>query len=102
MCSSSLEVLNELGSRQDRLGLLERLNFLIPGCLTDLEILHDEIAILVELSIVIGEFLQLKERCVLIGDGLLQILLSLGLLLSLVDLGFGLLFNGGISVLDKI
>merc|ERR1719215_944085 len=101
MCSSSLEVLNELGSRQDRLGLLERLNFLIPGCLADLEILHDEIAILVELSIVIGEFLQLKEGCLLIGDGLLQILLCLGLLLSLVDLGFGLLFNGGIGVLDK-
>merc|ERR1719215_784772 len=100
-CSSCLEVLDELGSRQDRLGLLECLNFLVPGSLANLKILHDKIAILVELSIVVGELLQLEEGCLLIGDSLLQILLCLGLLLSLVDLGLGLLLNGGIGVLDK-
>ena len=37
------------------------LNLLIAAGLTDLEILHDEIAALVELCVVIGEFLQLEE-----------------------------------------
>merc|ERR1719473_1557637 len=90
-CSGSLEVLDELGSRQDGLGLLERLNLLIPGCLADLEILHDEITVLMELGVVVRELLQLEKGGLLVGDGLLKVLLGLGLLLSLVDLRLGLL-----------
>merc|ERR1719223_1105212 len=89
-CSCCLEVLDELGSRQDRLGLLECLNFLVPGSLANLKILHDKITILVELGIVVGEFLQFEEGCLFISDSLLQILLCLGLLL-----------DGGVGVLDK-
>merc|ERR1719223_261494 len=100
-CSSCLKVLDELGSRQDRLGLLECLNFLVPGSLANLKILHDKITILVELGIVVGEFLQFEEGCLFISDSLLQILLCFGLLLSLVDLGLGLLLDGGVGVLDK-
>merc|ERR1719379_2816131 len=95
----SLEVLDELGSRQDGLGLLERLDLLIPGSLADLEVLHDEVAVLVELGVVVGELLQLEEGGLLVGDCLLEILLGLCPLLSLVDLGLGLLLDGGVCVL---
>merc|ERR1719213_845655 len=100
--SGSLEVLDELGTRQDGLGLLECLNLLIPGSLADLEVLHDEVAILVELSVVVGELLQLEEGGLLVGDRLLKVLLSLCLLLSLVDLRLGLLLNGLVGVSDEI
>merc|ERR1719454_664786 len=101
-CSGGLEVLDELGSRQDGFGLLERLNLLIPGSLADLEILHDEIAVLVELSVVVGELLQLEKGGLLVGDCLLEVLLGLCPLLSLVDLRLGLLLNGGVGVRDEI
>merc|ERR1719460_795732 len=90
-CSGGLEVLDELGSRQDGLGLLECLNLLIAGSLADLEVLHDEVAILVELGVVVGELLQLEECGLLVGDCLLKVLLGLCLLL-----------NGGVGVLDEI
>merc|ERR1719163_2778783 len=101
-CLGGLEVLDELGSRQDGLGLLECLNLLIPGSLADLEILHDEIAVLVELGVVVGEILQLEKGGLLVGDCLLEVLLGLCLLLSLVDLRLGLLLNGGVFVGDEI
>merc|ERR1719163_2448215 len=94
-CLGGLKILDELGSRQDGLGLLECLNLLIPGSLADLKILHDEIAVLVELSVVIGELLQLEEGGLLVGDCLLKVLLGLCPLLSLVDLRLGLLLDGG-------
>merc|ERR1719502_120677 len=97
--SGSLEILHELGTRQDGLGLLECLNLLIPGSLADLEILHDEIAVLVELGVVVGELLQLEKGGLLVGDCLLKVLLGLCPLLSLVDLRLGLLLNGGVGVL---
>merc|ERR1719502_786843 len=100
--SGSLEILDELGTRQDGLGLLECLDLLIPGSLADLEVLHDEVAVLVELRVVVGELLQLEEGGLLVGDCLLEVLLRLGALLGLVDLGLGLLLNGGVCVLDEI
>merc|ERR1719454_2405063 len=101
-CSGGLEILDELGSRQDGLGLLERLDLLIPGGLADLEVLHDEIAVLVELGVVVGELLQLEKGGLLVGDCLLEVLLGLCPLLSLVDLRLGLLLNGGVGVRDEI
>merc|ERR1719460_3060277 len=101
-CSGGLEILDELGSRQDGFGLLECLNLLIPGSLADLEILHDEIAVLVELSVVVGELLQLEKGGLLVGDCLLEVLLGLYPLLSLVDLRLGLLLDGGVGVSDEI
>merc|ERR1719163_1125663 len=101
-CSGGLEVLDELGSRQDGLGLLECLNLLIPGSLADLEILHDEIAVLVELSVVVGELLQFEKGGLLVGDCLLEVLLGLCPLLSLVDLRLGLLLDGGVGVSHEI
>merc|ERR1719498_2065384 len=100
--SGSLEILDELGTRQDGLGLLECLDLLIPGGLADLEVLHDEVAVLVELSVVVGKLLQLEESGLLVGDGLLHVLLGLGALLGLVHLGLGLLLNGGVGVLDEV
>ena len=50
------------------LAQLEGFNLLIPGSLADLEVLHDEIASLVELSVVIGKLVQLDERVILV-DG---------------------------------
>merc|ERR1719163_2499459 len=94
-CLGGLKILDELGSRQDGLGLLECLNLLIPGSLADLEILHDEIAVLVELGVVVGELLQLEECGFLVGDCLLKVLLGLCPLLCLVDLRLGLLLDGG-------
>merc|ERR1719454_1871980 len=84
-CSGSLEILDELGSRQDGLGLLESLDLLIPGGLADLEVLHDEVAVLVELGVVVGKLLQLEEGGLLVGDGLL-----------------GVLLDGGVGVLDEV
>merc|ERR1719305_1291200 len=85
-CSGGLEVLDELGSRQDGLGLLECLNLLIAG-------------ILAELGVVVGELFQLEECGLLVGDCLLKVLLGLCLLLGLVHLRLGLLLNGGVGVL---
>merc|ERR1719213_1476609 len=101
-CSGGLEVLDELGTRQDGLGLLECLDLLIAGGLADLEVLHDEVAILVELGVVVGELLQLEECGLLVGNCLLKVLLGLCLLLGLVHLRLGLLLNGGVGVLDEI
>ena len=50
------------------LAQLEGFNLLIPGSLADLEVLHDEIANLVELGAVIGKLVQLDERVILV-DG---------------------------------
>merc|ERR1719454_943349 len=101
-CSGGLEILDELGSRQDGFGLLECLNLLVPGSLADLEVLHDEIAVLVELGVVVGELLQLEKGGLLVGDCLLKVLLGLCPLLGLVDLRLGLLLNGGVGVSDEI
>jgi len=43
----------ELGTREDGSGLLERLNLLIAAGLTDLEVLHDEVAAGVQLTVAI-------------------------------------------------
>lgn len=48
--SSALQECLEICPRQDGLGLLEGLNFLITGSLPDLEILHLKVAVLVQFA----------------------------------------------------
>merc|ERR1719198_685671 len=97
-----LEHLDELGTRQDGLGLLERLNLLITGGLADLEVLHDEVAALVEFGVVVRELLQLKQSVFLVLGCLVQVLLGLCTLLNLVGLRLGLLLDRRVGILDEI
>merc|ERR1719350_1500964 len=100
--SVALQESFKISSRQDSLRLLESLNLFIAGSLSDLEILHDEITALVELRIVVGELLKLEQDGLLVLVGLVQISLSLGLFLGLVNNLLGLGLNGCIRFLDKI
>ena len=43
----------KLRTREDVLRLLQGLNFLVPGCLADLEILHDKVTTLMQLCVAV-------------------------------------------------
>merc|ERR1719174_2347132 len=92
----------KLGAGEDSSGLLERLNLLIAARLTDLEVLHDEIAAGVQLTVGFGEIGQLLHGVVVALSVLHEILVGLGLLLGLFDDLGSLVLNGGVAVLDEV
>ena len=81
-------------TRGDGCGLLERLNLLITAGLADLEILHDEIAAGLQLTIGLREVSQLLHSVVMALCVLHKHLVSFGLLLGLLDTLLGLGVNG--------
>merc|ERR1740121_1448366 len=92
----------ELGTREDGLGLLERLDLLVAGGLTDVEVRLHEVTALVELRFVVRELLELEHRRLLVLLGLDQVALSLGLGLGFVyDVG-ALRLDGRVRLLDEI
>merc|ERR1719375_2449352 len=99
--SGALQERFELCTRKDRLGLLEGLDFLISGSLTDFEVLHDEVTAGVQLSFVVCKLLQLQHDSLLIFLCLDAVSLGLGLALRLVGNVLALLVNGVVGVLDK-
>ena len=92
-CSGGLEILDELGSRQAGFCLFESLNLLIPGSLADFEILHDEVARLVQCCFGLSQGLQLTNRGITGLSALNEELISFGFLGLLVG-GFEVLLLG--------
>merc|ERR1719174_2483188 len=86
----------KLGAGEDGSGLLERLNLLIAARLTDLEVLHDEIAAGVQLTIGRREISQFLHGIVVALGVLHEILVGLGLRLGLLNDLLALVIDGGI------
>merc|ERR1719181_744735 len=82
--SCTLEEGFELGSREDGLGLLQSLDFLIASGLADLEILEYKVTALVELSLVVCKLLELQHHSLFVLLGFNQVGLRLCLGLRLV------------------
>merc|ERR1719487_2387644 len=80
LCSGSR--LAEICARQNGLGLAQSLDLLVHRSLADLEVLHDEVAALVELGRVLGQTLKLRQRRLEVAFGLHEIALGLGLVLA--------------------
>merc|ERR1719265_762346 len=96
---AALQELRELRAREDRLGLAERLDLLVARLLPDIEVLHREVARLVQVRVLILELLLLVLRSLeaLLRRGLVR--LSSGLLRRLVRDVTGLLLDRRVRVL---
>merc|ERR1719502_214420 len=102
LASGRLQEGFELGTRQDGLSLLERLDLLIASSLADLEVLEHKVAAGVQLSLVVCKLFQLQHNSFLVFLGLNEISFCLCLALRLVDNVLGFLLDGVVGVLDKV
>merc|ERR1740129_1870863 len=100
--SRILQDLLKLRTCEDCLCLPQSLYLFVPGRLAKVEVLQDEIATLLQLSIVIRELLQLEEYAFFRLLGLDEIDLRLGLLLRLVHDVPALRLDRVVGLLDKI
>merc|ERR1719240_1849786 len=80
--TSNFKRLAEVRARKNGLGLAQSLDLLVHRSLADLEVLHDEVAALVELGRVLGQTLKLRQRRLEVAFGLHEIALGLGLVLA--------------------
>merc|ERR1719429_562769 len=97
-----LQKLLKLRTCEDRLCLPQSLHLFVSGSLAKVEVLEDEVAALLQLSIVIGELLQLQDYAVSGLLGLDKIDLCLGLLLGLVHDVPALRLDRVVRLLHKI
>merc|ERR1740129_2103466 len=100
--SRILQELLKLRTEEDRLCLPQSFHIFITGSLAKVEVIQDEVATLLQLSIVIGELLQLEEYTFFGLLGLDEIDLCLGLLLGLVHDVPALRLDRVVGLLDKI
>merc|ERR1719158_1868518 len=78
--SGPLQELRELRAGEDRLGLLERLDLLVPGRLADLEVLQYKVAAGVQVRVLVGQLLEFRHHRLLLRLGLHLVRLRLRLL----------------------